>query len=47
VDDDLTMQRAMNNAAAVRTSTSPNPWVGAVVVTDNGDCFDGADPRVR
>jgi diaminohydroxyphosphoribosylaminopyrimidine deaminase / 5-amino-6-(5-phosphoribosylamino)uracil reductase len=42
VDDDLTMQRAMNNAAAVRTSTSPNPWVGAVVVTDNGDCFDGA-----
>lgn len=36
------MQRAMSNAAAVRTSTSPNPWVGAVVVTASGEAFDGA-----
>jgi diaminohydroxyphosphoribosylaminopyrimidine deaminase / 5-amino-6-(5-phosphoribosylamino)uracil reductase len=36
------MLRAIANAAAVRTSTSPNPWVGAVVVTDDGSCFDGA-----
>jgi diaminohydroxyphosphoribosylaminopyrimidine deaminase / 5-amino-6-(5-phosphoribosylamino)uracil reductase len=36
------MQRAIANASTVRTSTSPNPWVGAVVVTDRGLCFDGA-----
>lgn len=32
----------MANAAAVRTSTSPNPWVGAVLVTADGRTFDGA-----
>lgn len=36
------MQRAIANAAAVRRFTSPNPWVGAVVVTVDGSCFDGA-----
>ncbi len=37
-----TMQRAMRNAAAVRGSTSPNPWVGAVVTAPDGARFDGA-----
>jgi diaminohydroxyphosphoribosylaminopyrimidine deaminase / 5-amino-6-(5-phosphoribosylamino)uracil reductase len=36
------MRRAIANAAAVRTSTSPNPWVGAVVIAQDGTCFDGA-----
>ncbi len=36
------MRRAIANAAAVRRFTSPNPWVGAVVVTPDGECFDGA-----
>ncbi|MEI8238742.1 MAG: bifunctional diaminohydroxyphosphoribosylaminopyrimidine deaminase/5-amino-6-(5-phosphoribosylamino)uracil reductase RibD, partial [Actinomycetota bacterium] len=36
------MQRAIHNAARVRTSTSPNPWVGCVVQTVDGRCFDGA-----
>ena len=36
------MRRAMDLAASVRTSTSPNPWVGAVVVTADGRSFDGA-----
>lgn len=34
--------RAVANAAAVRTSTAPNPWVGAVLVTADGQHFDGA-----
>src|SRR4051794_31197300 len=36
------MRRAIDLAAAVRSTTSPNPWVGAVVVTANGSIFDGA-----
>src|SRR4051794_41080052 len=36
------MRRAMRAAAAVRTSTSPNPWVGAVVSTPDGHVFEGA-----
>jgi len=36
------MQRAIANAARVRHSTSPNPWVGAVVVRADGEVFDGA-----
>ncbi len=36
------MQRAIDNGATVRTRTSPNPWVGAVVVTPDGEVFDGA-----
>lgn len=31
------MQRARELAASVRTSTSPNPWVGAVVVASSGE----------
>ncbi|MEY2403723.1 MAG: diaminohydroxyphosphoribosylaminopyrimidine deaminase [Acidimicrobiaceae bacterium] len=36
------MLRAIDLAAGVRTSTSPNPWVGAVLVTVDGSIFDGA-----
>ncbi len=36
------MERAVANAARVRHSTSPNPWVGAVVVTADGTAHDGA-----
>ncbi|HEX4906114.1 MAG TPA: bifunctional diaminohydroxyphosphoribosylaminopyrimidine deaminase/5-amino-6-(5-phosphoribosylamino)uracil reductase RibD [Acidimicrobiales bacterium] len=36
------MRRALRNAAAVRATTSPRPWVGAVVVTTEGEVFDGA-----
>src|SRR5437764_9793332 len=35
------MWRAMALAASVRGSTSPNPWVGAVVATESG-VFEGA-----
>jgi diaminohydroxyphosphoribosylaminopyrimidine deaminase/5-amino-6-(5-phosphoribosylamino)uracil reductase len=42
-DEDLAaMRRALALAASVRTRTSPNPWVGAVVVTSAGDRFEGA-----
>ena len=40
------MRRAIRNAAAVRATTSPRPWVGAVVVTAEGDVFDGATEAV-
>ena len=36
------MRRAIDLASGVRTSTSPNPWVGAVLVTSVGTTFDGA-----
>jgi diaminohydroxyphosphoribosylaminopyrimidine deaminase/5-amino-6-(5-phosphoribosylamino)uracil reductase len=40
--DDLTaMQRALVLAASVRTRTSPNPWVGCVII-DGGQRFEGA-----
>jgi len=42
VDDGALIERAVANAAAVRTTTSPNPWVGAVLVTTDGQIFDGA-----
>lgn len=41
-DDALHMRRAVELAAAVRRTTSPNPWVGAVVVTADGRTFEGA-----
>jgi len=42
-DEDLAaMRRALALAASVRARTSPNPWVGAVVVTPEGDEFEGA-----
>jgi diaminohydroxyphosphoribosylaminopyrimidine deaminase/5-amino-6-(5-phosphoribosylamino)uracil reductase len=36
------MRRAIDLASGVRTSTSPNPWVGAVLATAAGATFDGA-----
>ena len=36
------MARAIELAAEVRHSTSPNPWVGAVVVTPEGDVVEGS-----
>ncbi|HYD11142.1 MAG TPA: bifunctional diaminohydroxyphosphoribosylaminopyrimidine deaminase/5-amino-6-(5-phosphoribosylamino)uracil reductase RibD [Acidimicrobiales bacterium] len=42
MNDEDWMRRAVANAAVVRASTSPNPWVGAVVVTTDGHAFDGA-----
>jgi diaminohydroxyphosphoribosylaminopyrimidine deaminase/5-amino-6-(5-phosphoribosylamino)uracil reductase len=36
------MRRALELAAGVRTSTSPNPWVGAVVVCADGTEVEGA-----
>ncbi|MBS1837149.1 MAG: bifunctional diaminohydroxyphosphoribosylaminopyrimidine deaminase/5-amino-6-(5-phosphoribosylamino)uracil reductase RibD [Actinobacteria bacterium] len=36
------MTRAMAAAARVRCATSPNPWVGAVLRTADGQMFEGA-----
>ena len=36
------MQRALAAAAMARTVSSPNPWVGCVIVTSDGRVFDGA-----
>lgn len=36
------MARAIAAASRVRCITSPNPWVGAVVRTGDGEIFDGA-----
>jgi diaminohydroxyphosphoribosylaminopyrimidine deaminase / 5-amino-6-(5-phosphoribosylamino)uracil reductase len=36
------MTRAIAAASRVRCITSPNPWVGAVVRTDDGTMFEGA-----
>lgn len=36
------MERAMAVAATARLATSPRPWVGAVLVTADGECFEGA-----
>jgi diaminohydroxyphosphoribosylaminopyrimidine deaminase/5-amino-6-(5-phosphoribosylamino)uracil reductase len=44
--DEHEMQRAIEAAARVRSTTSPNPWVGAVLVTTNGDRFEGATEPV-
>jgi diaminohydroxyphosphoribosylaminopyrimidine deaminase/5-amino-6-(5-phosphoribosylamino)uracil reductase len=40
--DERFMRLAMANAATVRLATSPNPWVGCVVVSADGDVFQGA-----
>jgi len=37
MDDTTAMTAAIAAAASVRSSTSPNPWVGAAIVTANGD----------
>lgn len=40
--DERVMRRALALAASVRTSTSPNPWVGCVVVAADGTEVEGA-----
>ncbi|MGH9188227.1 MAG: bifunctional diaminohydroxyphosphoribosylaminopyrimidine deaminase/5-amino-6-(5-phosphoribosylamino)uracil reductase RibD [Acidimicrobiales bacterium] len=40
--DEKRMGRAIELAASVRATTSPNPWVGAVLVTAGGPTFEGA-----
>ena len=39
---DGAMSKAIEAAAAVRHLTSPNPWVGAVLVAPNGSAYTGA-----
>jgi diaminohydroxyphosphoribosylaminopyrimidine deaminase / 5-amino-6-(5-phosphoribosylamino)uracil reductase len=41
-EDDRRMGRAVELAARVRTATSPNPWVGCVIVTADGRTAEGA-----
>jgi diaminohydroxyphosphoribosylaminopyrimidine deaminase/5-amino-6-(5-phosphoribosylamino)uracil reductase len=40
--DQELMRRAIDLAAGVRSITSPNPWVGAVLVTTDESIFEGA-----
>lgn len=40
--DEVHMARARALATSVQGSTAPNPWVGSVVVTTEGQCFEGA-----
>lgn len=40
--DETLMGRAIVEAATVRTSTAPNPWVGAAILTPSGDVHVGA-----
>lgn len=42
VMDRAAMDRALARAATVRTTTSPNPWVGCVLVAADGAVFEGA-----
>jgi diaminohydroxyphosphoribosylaminopyrimidine deaminase/5-amino-6-(5-phosphoribosylamino)uracil reductase len=42
VDDETMMRRAIRNASAVRATASPWPWVGAVLVSADGEVHDGA-----
>jgi diaminohydroxyphosphoribosylaminopyrimidine deaminase/5-amino-6-(5-phosphoribosylamino)uracil reductase len=41
-DDEAWMGVAIRAAASARALTSPNPWVGCVVVSDTGEVFEGA-----
>jgi diaminohydroxyphosphoribosylaminopyrimidine deaminase/5-amino-6-(5-phosphoribosylamino)uracil reductase len=40
--DEQEMRRAVELAAKVRGTTAPNPWVGCVLVTPDGNRFEGA-----
>jgi len=42
VDDSEAMQRAIGLAEAVHGTTSPNPWVGCVIESVDGQVFEGA-----
>ncbi len=42
MNDDTMMQRALAAAARSRTVSPPNPWVGCVIATVDGQVFEGA-----
>ncbi|MDQ6696046.1 MAG: bifunctional diaminohydroxyphosphoribosylaminopyrimidine deaminase/5-amino-6-(5-phosphoribosylamino)uracil reductase RibD [Actinomycetota bacterium] len=42
MDDSDTMRRAIEVASRVRASTSPNPWVGCVILAPDGTAYEGA-----
>ena len=42
MSDEEAMARAIQVARTVRTRTAPNPWVGALLLTTDGDVFEGA-----
>ena len=42
MDDSEAMQRAIGLAEGVRGTTSPNPWVGCVIESVDGQVFEGA-----
>ena len=46
VNDQHAMQIAINAANRARLISRPNPWVGAVVVTESGEIFEGSTSRV-
>ena len=46
VNDQQAMQIAINAANHARLISRPNPWVGAVVVTQTGEIFEGSTSRV-
>lgn len=46
LSDTALMERALVNANEVRGSTAPNPWVGAVLQSVDGEIFDGATQPV-
>jgi diaminohydroxyphosphoribosylaminopyrimidine deaminase/5-amino-6-(5-phosphoribosylamino)uracil reductase len=46
LSDTALMERALVNADAVRGSTAPNPWVGAVLQTLDGEIFEGGTQPV-
>jgi len=42
VNGEAAMDRAIQLAASVRRRTSPNPWVGCVIVAADGAVYEGA-----
>ncbi len=42
MNDEQRMSRAIEVAASARLRTSPNPWVGCLIVTTTGTVFEGA-----
>ena len=45
VNDQQAMQIAINAANRAHLISRPNPWVGAVVVTQTGEIFEGSTSR--
>lgn len=46
MSDEIHFGRALELGASVRATTSPNPWVGCVIVTPDGQTFEGATQPV-